>query len=87
MTTLEEHKEAVDLGQHLSIKLESQASVKDWFSEAQKYVEFSVKVILVLGKYFFKDGKVYLPKLIFFWKYIGLITELYTLFSDFKKNN
>lgn len=89
MNTYKEFEYHILEGNNLHSILETNTNV-DWFKTAQTYLTFALQVLGILAKYFFKNGKLYAPSLIMFWKYFGLVTELYTLFKTFsalKKND
>ena len=56
----------------------------DFWDDFRKYTDFALQVITVLGKYFFKNGKLFAPSPLMFWKYFALAGELYILFKSFK---
>ena len=65
MQTIQEYDDTILTGENLITAIDAKPD-RNFFDVARKYVEFGVKVILVLGKYFFKNGKLSAPSLLMF---------------------
>lgn len=90
MTTLTEVENTFSEGQSIIESLtfaEAITPENDFFDKAKKYINFSLTVIDVLAKYFFKNGKLAAPTLLKFWVYFSLVVELYNLFKEFNKSS
>lgn len=59
-------------------------SPQEFWEDFKRYTDFALQVITVLGKYFFKNGKLFAPSPLMFWKYFALAGELYILFKSFR---
>lgn len=62
-------------------------SLRDIFSDIKKYAEIGLKLLDVLAKYFFVNGKIAAPSVFKIWIYFRLVGELYNLFKNIKNED
>jgi hypothetical protein len=62
-------------------------SLRDIFADIKKYAEIGLKLLDVLAKYFFVNGKISAPSVFKIWIYFRLVGELYNLFKELKNED
>ena len=62
-------------------------SLRDILGDLKRYAEIGLKLLGVLAKYFFVNGKISAPSVFKIWIYFRLVGELYNLFKNIKNED